>query len=78
MELKDILSNPVRLRMIQYIQINGTATTKQLSADMNDVPEPTIYRHVNALLKEGEQPIPMHYVFQQVQDCLFHFSELSC
>ena len=53
MELKDILGNPVRLRIIQFIQVNGTATTKQLSANMNDVPEPTIYRHVNALLKEG-------------------------
>ena len=53
MDLKDILSNPVRLRIVQYIQINGEATTKQLSDNMDDVPAPTIYRHVNALLDEG-------------------------
>ncbi len=53
MDLKDILSNPVRLRIVQYIQINGEATTKQLSDDMDDIPAPTIYRHVNALLSEG-------------------------
>jgi len=53
MDLKDILSNPVRLRIVQYIQINGEATTKQLSDSMDDVPAPTIYRHVNALLSEG-------------------------
>ena len=53
MDLKDILSNPVRLRIVQYIQINGASTTKQLSDNMDDVPAPTIYRHVNALLVEG-------------------------
>jgi len=53
MDLKDILSNPVRLRIVQYIQINGEATTKQLSDGMDDIPAPTIYRHVNALLSEG-------------------------
>ena len=53
MDLQDILSNPARMRIIQYIQINGEATTKQLSSNMGDVPAPTIYRHVNALLNEN-------------------------
>jgi len=53
MGLEDILSNPIRLRIVQYLQINGTATTRQLADHMDDVPAPTIYRHVNTLLKQG-------------------------
>lgn len=53
MGLEDILSNPIRLRIVQYLQINETATTRQLADHMDDVPAPTIYRHVNTLLKQG-------------------------
>lgn len=53
MDLTEILSNPVRTRIIQYLQINGDATTKQISDYLDDIPAPTIYRHVNRLLETG-------------------------
>ncbi len=52
MELTDILSNPTRFRIIQYLLMKGEGTTKQMTEELNDVPAPTIYRHVNFLLKE--------------------------
>ena len=52
MDLTEILSNPTRTRIIQFLQMNGEATTKQISDALKDVPAPTIYRHVNYLLKE--------------------------
>jgi len=52
MDLKDILSNPTRTRIIQFLQMKGEATTKQISEALKDVPAPTIYRHINYLLKE--------------------------
>lgn len=52
MNLTDILSNPVRMRVVQYLTKNKEATTKQLSDALPDIPAPTIYRHVNFLLKE--------------------------
>ena len=53
MNLTDILSNPTRMRIVQYLQLNEEATTKQISEALNDVPAPTIYRHINYLLKEN-------------------------
>ena len=51
-ELIKILSNSARIRVIQYLQIHGEATTKQISESITDIPAPTLYRHINFLLKE--------------------------
>lgn len=53
MKITDILSNPVRTRVIQYLQIRKEATTKQISESLPDIPVPTLYRHINFLLKEN-------------------------
>jgi len=53
MKLTDVLSNPVRMRIMQHLQISGDATTKQIAEALKDVPAPTIYRHINFLLKKG-------------------------
>lgn len=52
MELIKILSNPIRIQVMQYLQTHGEATTKQISEAISDVPAPTLYRHINTLLKE--------------------------
>ena len=52
MELIKVLSNPVRIQVMQYLQAHGEATTKQISEAIPGVPAPTLYRHINALLKE--------------------------
>lgn len=52
MELMRVLSNPVRMQIMQYLQTYGEATTKQISEAITDVPAPTLYRHINTLLKE--------------------------
>ncbi len=52
MELIKILSSPVRIQVMQYLQIHGEATTKQISEAIQNVPAPTLYRHINTLLKE--------------------------
>lgn len=52
MDLIKVLSNPVRIRVMQYLQMHGEATTKQISEAISDVPAPTLYRHINTLLNE--------------------------
>lgn len=52
MELIKILSNPIRIQVMQYLQTHGEATTKQISEAISDIPAPTLYRHINTLLKE--------------------------
>lgn len=53
MDLIKVLSNPVRIQIMQHIQMYGEATTKQISEALQDVPAPTLYRHINILLEEG-------------------------
>ena len=52
MEFIKLISNPVRMQVLQYLQTHGEATTKQISEAITDVPAPTLYRHINTLLKE--------------------------
>ncbi|MBR6204206.1 MAG: helix-turn-helix transcriptional regulator [Candidatus Methanomethylophilaceae archaeon] len=56
MKLSDILSNPVRLRIVQYLQIHADATSKQISEGLGDVPVPTLYRHIGRLVEKGFCP----------------------
>lgn len=52
MELMKVISNPVRMQVMQYLQTHGVATTKQISEAITDIPAPTLYRHINTMLKE--------------------------
>lgn len=52
MELIKVLSNPIRIQVMQYLQTHGEATTKQISEVLKDIPAPTLYRHINTLIKE--------------------------
>lgn len=52
MELIKVVSNPIRIQIMQYLQAHGEATTKQISEAITDIPAPTLYRHINTLLKE--------------------------
>ena len=52
MKLSDVITNPVRMKIMQFLQINGDATTKQICEALHDVPTPTLYRHIHYLLKE--------------------------
>lgn len=52
MKLSDVITNPVRMKILQFLQVKGNATTKQICEELPDVPQPTLYRHINYLLKE--------------------------
>ena len=52
MKLSDVITNPIRMKIMQLLQIRGEATTKQICEELHDVPQPTLYRHINYLLKE--------------------------
>ena len=53
MQLTEILSNPTRMRIIQYMGVHKEGTAKELAAYMPDVPRRTLYRHINSLVECG-------------------------
>jgi hypothetical protein len=49
----DLLSHPVRLRIVQAFLGDRPLTTSQLSAELSDVPTASLYRHVSRLVSAG-------------------------
>lgn len=52
MNFFEVFSNPLRVQIMQYLEANGEATTKQISEAIRTASAPTVYRHVNYLIKE--------------------------
>ncbi len=53
MNLIKILSNPAKMQIIQHLAIHGVSTAKQISEELDDIPVPTLYRHINSLIELG-------------------------
>lgn len=45
------IMNPVRIKIIQELNVQKTATTKEIAQACGDIPPATLYRHLNALMK---------------------------
>lgn len=52
MNIKKMMQNPLRVQILQYLMRAQEATTKQIADAMPDVPQPTLYRHIGAMLKD--------------------------
>ena len=49
--LKSLL-NPVRMKIFQFILMNPEATTAQIANELPDVPQASLYRHINKMVKD--------------------------
>ena len=49
----DLLLHPVRLRIIQALALGRHLSAAGLSEELNDVPQATLYRHINVLADAG-------------------------
>lgn len=51
--IMDVVLQPVRMRILQALVVGGAKTAQQIGEEMPEVPQATLYRHLNALLKAG-------------------------
>ena len=49
MELAEVVMNPARQRIFQYLLVHETATVKELRQALPDIPGASLYRHVKLL-----------------------------
>ena len=49
-DFADVIMNPVRQRIAQYLILHRTGTVSEIAAALSDVPRPSLYRHMNVLL----------------------------
>ena len=52
-DFADVIMNPVRQRIAQYLILHRTGTVNEIAAALSDVPRPSLYRHMNVLLEAG-------------------------
>ena len=53
MEMAEIVMNPVRQRIFQYLLVHETGTVKEIRKALPDVPSASLYRHMNILTENG-------------------------
>ena len=53
MELAEIVMNPVRQRIFQYLLLHETGTVKEIRKALPDVPGASLYRHMKLLTESG-------------------------
>lgn len=52
-DFADVIMNPVRQRIAQYLILHRTGTVNEIATALSDVPRPSLYRHMNVLLEAG-------------------------
>lgn len=53
MEMAEIVMNPVRQRIFQYLLVHETGTIKEIRKALPDVPSASLYRHMKILTEHG-------------------------
>ncbi|MHC1749337.1 MAG: helix-turn-helix domain-containing protein [Cellulosilyticaceae bacterium] len=51
--LMEIILNPVRMRIIQYMLTNKVSTALEMGKVLNDIPQTSLYRHIKKLADSG-------------------------
>ena len=49
MEMVEVVMNPVRQRIFQYLLIHKKGTVKEIKKELQDIPSASLYRHVKIL-----------------------------
>lgn len=53
MEIAEIVMNPIRQRIFQYLLVHETGTVKEIRKALPDVPSASLYRHIKILTENG-------------------------
>ena len=52
-DLSEIIMNPTRMRIIQYLLLHPHATAGQMRSQLDDIPAASLYRHLRILTESG-------------------------
>lgn len=53
MNIAEVVMNPVRQRIIQFLMVYGKGTVKEMKSKLTDIPTPSLYRHVKILAENS-------------------------
>ncbi len=50
-DLTEMIMNPIRLRIVQFLMLHESGTTAEMKLELTDVPQASLYRHIKILEK---------------------------
>lgn len=53
MNMAEVVMNPVRQRILQFLMVHDKGTVKEIKSKLSDVPTPSLYRHVKILAENS-------------------------
>lgn len=53
MNMAEVIMNPVRQRIIQFLMVHDKGTVKEIKSKLSDIPTPSLYRHVKILAENS-------------------------
>ena len=53
MEIAEVVMNPVRQRIFQYLLVHGKGTVKEIRKALPDIPSSSLYRHIKILTEHS-------------------------
>ena len=53
MNMAEVIMNPVRQRIIQYLMVHDKGTVKEIKSKLSDIPTQILYRHVKILAENS-------------------------
>ena len=51
--LMEVIMNPTRQRIVQYLMMHGQGSTGEMLKELTDIPPASLYRHVKLLFEAG-------------------------
>jgi len=74
-EIMDCIVNPVKSKIILFIQEKGECTAKELLSSQHDIPQATLYRTLNRLVESGVLKIAAETKVRAVTEKVYALNE---
>lgn len=75
MEIAEVLMNPVRQRIFQYLLVHRTATVKEIKKALPDIPSASLYRHVKILTDSSVLLIAKENRIRGTVECVYRLNK---
>ena len=75
MEIAEVLMNPVRQRIFQYLLVHRTATVKEIKKALPDIPSASLYRHVKILTDSSVLLIAEENRIRGTVECVYRLNK---
>lgn len=74
MNMAEVIMNPVRQRIIQFLMIHDKGTVKEIKSKLSDVPTPSLYRHVKILAENSVIVVAEENRIRGTVECVYQLN----